>query len=191
MEPAADDNSITDYENGKHDLITTGRCIHWLDGMVHFCEELQDFVLNEVPAHASDPLDYVKVPEAVMLKWHKYPHMLAACGWRQNAASSEPLCTYMTGIPCTEQQCRDLIELVQGLGAETYSLINKHPTFNKFRSSNVDLFFEAPLNMCMALGTEHGWLDLRSCRQKARDHVVKIHAGKNMKLAERQHHLAS
>jgi hypothetical protein len=135
------------------------RSMAWLRSMTLFCEELHSFVLNEIPQDA-DASSYMSIPQELVQKRHLYPNLLSVC--------EDPSYTYMTGIPVPE--CKSEVELVQGLGAETYALINRHPAFNVF--GNHKLFFEAGLNMCMALGTEHSWLDLAECRAMARKHLA-------------------
>ena len=162
----------------------------WLRSMALFCEELSIFVQTEVPEDA-DPSEYTKVPADAIGREEAYAHMLAACGWRNpkgalhtsgTAAMNNNPARYMMDIPCHVPECKSAVELVQGLGAETYALINRHPAFGKFRCSEgkgmdihanrEKLFFEDPLNICMALGTEHGWLDLAECRKKARQYLA-------------------
>jgi len=168
------------------------QALAWLRRMTLFCEELYAFVQKEVPEHA-DASSYTRVPKEAVQKREIYAHMLSACGWqgsdgslKRSSSSSTQSCTpcrYMMDIPCNSHpECKSAVELVQGLGAETYALINRHPAFGKFRCSEGKgfnahpgqegkLFFEDPLNMCMALGTEHTWLDLAACRAKARVHL--------------------
>jgi hypothetical protein len=157
------------------------KCLQWLHSMALFCEELYAFVKLEVPQDA-DPLDYARMPAAALRKRHVYSNLLAACGWdagvtasaaRPEAFESFQPCQYMTGIPCNaSKECRRSVETVQGLAAETYSMISNHEVFRNARYSggmgDVSLFFEQPLFVCMALGTEHAWIDLRECRMRAR-----------------------
>jgi hypothetical protein len=138
----------------------------WLRSMALFCEELQSFVCNEVPRHA-DASSYTHIPHEAIQKRHLYANLLAACGWD---ASQSPA-RYMTDIPCHVPGCKDAVELVQGLGAETYAVISVFRCAEGNVPPTKELFFEAPLNMCMALGTEHGWLDLAECRARARRHL--------------------
>jgi hypothetical protein len=60
------------------------------------------------------------------------------------------------------------LELVHGLGMQTCTLVNSHPAFGIFQGfpdTRVELFFEKQLNMCLALGVEHG-LHINECRRR-------------------------
>ncbi len=179
--------------DGGMEKLHEKNCLVWLQTMALFCEELYAFVRLEVPDDAN-PLDYAKVPEAAVRKRHLYENLLEACGWGEEeraAGASSPrrrkgqggTCQYMTGIPCNASpECRRAVEFVQGLAAETYCMINTHPVLGVFRAAeeggkkegkreDVSMFFEQPLFTCMALGTEHAWIELRECRRHARGYL--------------------
>jgi hypothetical protein len=65
----------------------------------------------------------------------------------------------LQGIPTRSSESLMLaVEAVHCLGVETCSMVNNHPVFGIFQGipeTRVELFFERPLNMCMALGVEH------------------------------------
>jgi hypothetical protein len=138
--------------------------------MTNVCTEMQEFMHRHVPADA-DPWDYVDVPGALVEHANDYPHLAASCGV-QNAVGiiGTNRCIlvteYLSGIPSDDAHCKEGIERVQRLGAETFAIINNHPTIGIFRCSESKmhptkaLFFEKPLNRCLALGTEHTWLRL-------------------------------
>ena len=69
---------------------------------------------------------------------------------------------------CPDELLLDAIKIVHGLGAETCSMVNRHPSLGVFQGipqTKVELFFERPLNMCMALGVEHS-LSTKVCMEK-------------------------
>lgn len=116
----------------------------WLHRMSLFCGELQEF-LATVPSNASLQ-SCAAMDEATSAK---YPRMAEAC----DAGMTQ----YMPGINYAAY--RDEVQAVYSLGVQTCCMLNAHPALGVFQGipeTKVELFFERPLNMCMALGAEHG-----------------------------------
>ena len=140
----------------------------WLHKMTLFCQELHEF-LAAVPSDASISC-YASMDGATA---SRYPHMAEAC----DVARTQ----YMPGI---DYSCfSELVEDVYNMGVRACCMLNQHPALGVFQvatflfafahtllqrdiecvvekqgipDTRVDLFFERPLNMCMALGAEHG-----------------------------------
>lgn len=116
----------------------------WLNKMALFCAELQEF-LADVPPDAK-LASYAAISEHMAAR---YPHLAEAC----DASKTQ----YMPGIDSKE--CMEDLEAVYALGVQTLSMLNETPVLGVFQGmpdTRVELFFERPLNMCMALGAEHG-----------------------------------
>lgn len=124
----------------------------WLSSMASFCAELQAY-LPSIPEDATLQ-DYARMQEEVA---QKYPRMAEAC----SRLDTE----YMQGI---DASLRSEVEEVYCMGADTCRMVNRHPVLGVFQGipeTRVELFFERALNMCMALGAEHG---LSSFNDKAK-----------------------
>jgi hypothetical protein len=158
------------------------RALLWLRCMEIFCVELNDFVNRHVPLHC-DPWEYTEIPAALVQHHVDYPHIVAVCQEHAGASVLPPstlvpaersiVREYMTGIPSDDDECRTGIERVQSLGMQTFASISVHPSLGVFRcseskgletrplSKSSQYFFERGLNMCLALGTEHTWMQLK------------------------------
>lgn len=161
------------------------RALQWLQCMECFCAELNEFVDRHVPLHC-DPWEYTDIPAALVQHHADYPHLVALCQEHPGASVLPPstlrpaeraiMREYMTGIPSDDEECRAGIERVQSLGTQTFASISVHPSLGVFRcsesksletrphSSSSQYFFERGLNMCLALGTEHTWMQLKTSR---------------------------
>ena len=144
----------------------------WLHKMTLFCQELHEF-LAAVPPDVSIAC-YASMDEATA---SRYPHMAEACdvartqympGIDYSCFSEQVEDVYNMGVRAccllnqhpalgvfqvvarTLESCR-LPDLLHSIG-DVECVIEKQG----IPDTRVDLFFERPLNMCMALGAEHG-----------------------------------
>ena len=127
----------------------------WLCKMALFCHELQEFIAA-VPADA-------KLQDYALDAWKNssldgggYSNLVEACNPEKTS--------YMSGISCSSH--RHILQTVHNMGVHTCNMINRHPVFGVFQANpetRVELFFERPLNMCMALGVEHSLQNNNLC----------------------------
>lgn len=133
----------------------------WLHSMARFCEELQEF-LAAVPPTASLASYATMDGEAA----RQYPHLAQACSQER----------YMYGIDYARHAKE--IEAVYCMGVQACRMLNKHPALGVFQGipeTRIEIFFERPLNMCMALGVEHGLSMHNRTRQQQQQQQALLH----------------
>lgn len=148
----------------------------WLHKMTMFCQELHEF-LAAVPPDANIAC-YASMDEATA---RRYPHMAEACdvartqympGIDFSCFSEQVEDVYNMGVHAccllNQHPALGVFQVVPSLLDCAHASTNTH-CYTKsigdvecvvekqgIPDTRVDLFFERPLNMCMALGAEHG-----------------------------------